>query len=50
MILEQIAERTRQRVEELSAEITLHEVRAQAESMSADTDFPFERALRGGDV
>lgn len=50
MILEQIAERTRQRVEELSAEITLHEVRAQAESMSADTGFPFERALRGEGV
>lgn len=50
MILEQIAERTRLRVEELSAEIPLHEVKSQALDMSADTGFPFERALRGEGV
>lgn len=50
MILEQIAERTRLRVEELSAEIPLHEVKSQALDMSADTGFPFERALRSDGV
>lgn len=50
MILEQIAERTRLRVEELSAEIPLHEVKSQALDMSADTGFPFERALRSEGV
>lgn len=50
MILEQIAERTRQRIEELSAEIPLSEVRSQAESMDAQTGFPFERALRSEGV
>ena len=50
MILEQIAERTRLRVEELSAEIPLHEVKSQALDMSADTGFPIERALRGEGV
>ena len=50
MILEQIAERTRQRIEELSAEIPLSEVRSQAESMDVQTGFPFERALRSEGV
>ena len=50
MILDEIAEKTRSRVAELSARTSLSEVRERAEKLPADTGFPFEKALRGGDV
>lgn len=50
MILDEIAEKTRSRVAELSARTPLSEVRERAEKLPADTGFPFEKALRGGDV
>lgn len=46
MILDEIAARTRQRVEEEKAQISLDEMRARALAMEATTDFPFEAALR----
>ncbi|MDO4942091.1 MAG: indole-3-glycerol phosphate synthase TrpC [Lachnospiraceae bacterium] len=45
MILEEIAAKTRERVEKAKKEISLEEVKAQAEYMNADTGFPFYQAL-----
>lgn len=48
MILEKIAKKTMERIEEKKSRIPLETVRAQALDMQVDTSFPFARAL-GGD-
>lgn len=45
MILDEIAEKTRRRVEQAKNNIPAEKMRAMAESMNPDTGFPFERAL-----
>ncbi len=45
-ILEEIAEKTRERIAVRSAQLPFGELRAQAEAMPADTGFPFEQALK----
>ena len=45
MILDEIAEKTRLRVEEAKKRVTPEQIRAQAEAMEADTGFPFEKEL-----
>lgn len=45
MILDEIAEKTRRRVEQAKRNIPAEKMRAMAESMDPDTGFPFERAL-----
>lgn len=45
MILDEIAAKTRTRVQELKADKPLEEVRAEAEAMDANTGFPFYQAL-----
>ncbi len=46
MILDQIAEKTRKRIAEAKKAVPLAEIKAKAEALPADTDFPFEKALR----
>ena len=46
MILDEIAADTRKRVAAEKEQISLEEMKRQAEAMSADTGFPFEQALR----
>lgn len=46
MILEEIAEKTIQRIEERKKEVPLEEVRRAAEALPVSGDFPFEKALR----
>lgn len=50
MILQEIAERTKQRVAEEKAALPLSEMRKRAEALDPDTGFPFKRALGGGDI
>ncbi len=50
MILDEIAAETRERIAEKSKEIPLSEVRAKAEQMPINGDFPFEKALSGEDI
>ncbi len=50
MILDEIAEKTKQRIKEQEAEVTLSEIRAAAERMDSNTGFPFKRALSGGEL
>jgi indole-3-glycerol phosphate synthase len=50
MILDVIADRTRQRVKELKAIKTLEAVKLEAMAMSVDTGFPFEKALKKKDL
>lgn len=50
MILDEIAAKTRERVAEAKKRAPLEELRAKAEAMSQNTDFPFLKALRGEDV
>lgn len=45
MILDEIAEKTRHRVEQAKKDIPAENMKAMAESMNPDTGFPFERAL-----
>lgn len=45
MILDEIAEKTRHRVEQAKKDIPVEKMKAMAESMNPDTGFPFERAL-----
>ena len=45
MILDEIAEKTRRRVEQAKKNVPAEKMRAKAESMNANTGFPFERAL-----
>lgn len=46
MILDEIAEKTRERVEQSKKNVSLRDMKEAAEAMDADTGFPFERALR----
>lgn len=46
MILDEIAEKTRIRVERSKTEITPDEMKRQAEAMNPDTGFPFEKELK----
>lgn len=46
MILDEIAQKTRERIEEEKKKKSLQEIKQEAESMEADTGFPFEKALR----
>lgn len=45
MILDEIAVKTRERVEKAKKEVSFEEVKAQAEHMNFDTGFPFYQAL-----
>lgn len=49
-ILEEIAAKTRNRVEENKQKISLEEMKCQAEALSSDTGFPFEQAIQEGDL
>lgn len=50
MILDEIAERTRQRVAEEKAAVPLAEMKKRALAMDANTEFPFKKALGGDDI
>lgn len=50
MILDEIAAKTRERVAELSAKVSLSELRAKAEELPKDTGFPFKSALGGDEI
>ncbi len=50
MILDEIAEKTKQRVAEHEAEVTLSEMRAAAERLDKNTGFPFKKALAGNEL
>lgn len=50
MILDEIAERTRQRVAEQKQNISLEEMKEKASQMEITMDFPFEKALRQDDI
>lgn len=50
MILDEIAERTRERIAQCKKELPLEKLKEQAEQLSADTGFPFAKALRGGNA
>lgn len=47
MILDEIAERTRERIAQCKKELPLERLKAQAQQLPADTGFPFAKALRG---
>ena len=49
-ILDEIAEKTLERISEKAKEIPLSEVREKAEKLPANEDFPFEKALLGGEI
>ena len=49
-ILEEIAEKTRERVEQARKVKSLEEIKREAEALPSDTGFPFERALAGEGV
>lgn len=46
MILDEIARKTKERIDEKKKSISLDEIKAQALSMKTDTEFPFEQALK----
>ena len=50
MILDEIAEKTKQRVAGQEAEVTLSEMRAAAERLDKNTGFPFRKALAGSEL
>lgn len=50
MILDEIAERTRQRVAEEKAAVPLAEMKKRALAIDANTGFPFKKALGGDDI
>lgn len=51
MILDEIAEKTRERISAAKQRVSLDEMKANAAAMNADTGFPFERALKeSGDI
>lgn len=50
MILDEIAERTRQRIAEEKAAVPLAEMKKRALTMDANTGFPFKKALGGDDI
>ncbi len=47
MILEQIAEKTRERIQDQKSRLSLEELKAQVRDLNTDTGFPFEKALAG---
>lgn len=50
MILDEIVARTKVRMEEIEKQVPLSKIRQQAESLSANTGFPFEKALAKEDI
>lgn len=48
-ILTEIADKTRQRIAEKMQSVPMAVIKRKAEAMNADTDFPFEKAIRRGD-
>lgn len=46
MILQEIAENTRKRLEKIKEEVPLKEVQAKAQGVNANTGFPFKKALK----
>lgn len=50
MILDEIAEKTRRRIEEEKKKLPLEELCRQAEALPVCNDYPFEKALRGKDL
>lgn len=50
MILDEIAERTRQRVAEEKSAVPLSEMKRRALAMDANTGFPFKKALGGNEI
>lgn len=50
MILDEIAERTRKRVEEQKQQISLEEMKEKALKMEPNTGFPFKKALQQEDI
>ncbi len=50
MILQEIAEITKERIAKREREMPLSAIRAEAESLSAQTGFPFEKALGGAEI
>lgn len=50
MILDEIAEKTRERIDEAKRAVSLQEIRAKAESLNKNTGFPFLRALKGENI
>ena len=50
MILDEIAERTRQRVEEQKQKVSLEEMKQKALAMNSETGFPFVKALQQEDI
>lgn len=50
MILDEIAERTRQRIAEEKSAVPLTEMKKRALTMDANTGFPFKKALGGDDI
>ena len=50
MILDEIAAKTRERVSELKRTKPFDDVKAQAEALDSNTNFPFENALRTDDI
>ena len=49
-ILEEIAAKTRERVAEAKNKVPLEEMKQKAESLNADTGFPFENAIKEGSL
>jgi indole-3-glycerol phosphate synthase len=49
-ILEEIAAKTRERVAEAKNKVSLEEMKQQAESLNAETGFPFENAIKKGSL
>ena len=50
MILQEIAERTIQRVADEKAAVPLSEMKKRAEALDSNTGFPFKKALGGSDI
>ena len=49
-ILEEIAAKTRERVALAKQQVSLEEMKQKAESLDANTDFPFEKAIKEGSL
>lgn len=49
-ILEEIAEKTKERVADAKREISLEEMKKKAESLNCNTGFPFENAIKEGSL
>lgn len=49
-ILEEIAAKTRERVAGAKNKVSLEEMKQQAESLNAETGFPFENAIKKGSL